>query len=300
MLLKDFYRDHYKPNRLFGKSKNTFRLYDVCLRHIARSLGREAKLEDLNDATIKSHLQRLMDEGRSKGTVNKERCSIVAMWRYACKKGLLKDWPDVPKQVEPARTPMAWTHDDITLLLGACKGTSGFIGDTPAWLFWTALVRVCLDTGERIGALTSCKWNWMEGDSINIKAEVRKGSKRDKWFQLSEETAELLTELRKYRQSEIIFHWPYCETYLWNRYTKILERAGLPTGRKCGMHRLRKTTASVAFQAGLDPQELLDHSDRRTTQRYLDPRFTRDQQPSDILANWLKNPPKPEHRRKRG
>src|SRR5690606_35827652 len=97
-------------------------------------------------------------------------------------------------------------------------------------------------------------------------------------------------ELRKYRQSDFIFHWPYCSTYLWNRYSKIVERAGLPTGRKCGLHRLRKTAASVAWQAGLDPQELLDHKDRRTTQRYLDPRFTRDQQPSVILALWLRSP----------
>lgn len=293
MKLRDFYADHYKPNRLLGASQNTFRLYGICVRHLERSLGREPLLSDLNDETIKKHLQRLLDEGRAKATVNKERCSLLAMWRYACQKNLLEDWPDVPKQHEPTRTPMAWMHADVIKLIEACMATKGYVGNAPAWLFWSTLVRICLDTGERIGALTSCEWSWIDGSSINIPAEVRKGGKRDKWFSLSPETMANLAELKKYKQSNVIFHWPYCYTYLWNRYGKILERAGLPVGRKCKLHRLRKTAASVAYQAGLDPQDLLDHSDRRTTQRYLDPRFTRENQASAALANWLRNPPKP-------
>ncbi len=38
---------------------------------------------------------------------------------------------------------------------------------------------------------------------------------------------------------------------------KIVQEAGLPDGRKSGFHRNRKTVASVAYAAGLDPQDCL-------------------------------------------
>jgi len=297
MRLHEFYLSNYKTSRLHGKSKNTFRLYEICIRHFSRSLGREPMLSDLNDKTIRSHLQRLLDEGRSKATVNKERCSLVAMWRYACKLKLIEDWPDIPKESEPHRTPRAWKHDDVSALLAACQRAPGLIGACPAWLFWTTLVNLCLETGERIGAVLQCEWTWLEGDSINVLAEARKGAKRDKLHRLSPYTVSLIGQMKRYKESKQIFHWPYSYTYIWNRYRKLLESAGLPTGRGFAMHRLRKTCASVAYAAGLDPQEILDHTDRRTTQRYLDPSFTRQTQPAEILAAWLRTPPAKDQRK---
>ena len=290
MRLDAYFDDYYAPSKLLGKSQNTFRLYRVCFQHLANTLGRPAELSDLNDTTIRKHLQRLLDEGRSKATVNKERCSIVALWRHACQKKMVDSWPDIPKYKEPVRTPMAWTRDDVEQLLTACRRSEGYVGTCPAHVYWTALVMTCLDTAERIGAIMQAEWDWLESDSILIRGEARKGGKRDKWFRLSPDTMTLLGEVRRYRQSERIFHWPYSHTYLWRRYKSLVERAGLPTGRRSGYHRLRRTAASVCYAAGMDPQELLDHTDRRTTQRYLDPRHARQTQASDILAAWLRSP----------
>ncbi len=47
-------------------------------------------------------------------------------------------------------------------------------------------VRLTLDTGERISAVISCRWEWLEDGGIIIPAEVRKGSKSDKWYKLSQ------------------------------------------------------------------------------------------------------------------
>lgn len=295
MKLSDFFEVHYKPKRLHGKSKNTVRLYEVCFRNLARTLGREPLLSDLTNESIAAHMQRMLDDGRTKATANKERCQLVALWRYASRIRMLEGWPDVPKEQEPTRVPMAWTREDVDKLLQACAKLDGTIkgSDIPNWLWWTTLVRIMLDTGERVTAVTSAKWSWIETDSILIPAESRKGGKRDKWFALSPQTMLYVSQLRKSSSGDGLFHWPYCSTYLWNRYQRILVSAGLPTGRKSSTHRLRKTHASVGFAAGLDPQELLDHTDRRTTQRYLDPRFARQTQPSKIIADWLRNPPKP-------
>lgn len=302
MKLSEFFTVHYQPKRLHGKSKNTVRLYEVCFRNLAKTLGREPQLCDLTNEIVSAHMQRMLDDGRTKATANKERCQLVALWRYAAKIKMLDGWPDVPKEKEPTRVPMAWTREDIEKLLKACTKLDGTIKDSqiPNWLWWSTLVRVMLDTGERVTAVTSAKWSWLENDSILIPAENRKGGKRDRWYTLSPETIVYIAQLRKLSVSNSVFYWPYSSTYIWNRYQKILESAGLPTGRKSSTHRLRKTHASVGFAAGLDPQELLDHTDRRTTQRYLDPRFARQTKPSKIIADWLRNPPPADLRKRHG
>jgi integrase len=213
---------------------------------------------------------------------------------------MVDNFPDVPKENEPQRVPQAWLQEEVEQLLSTISGLDGTMRGTtiPNWLWWRTLVMVILDTGERIGAVRQAEWDWVSAESILIPAEFRKGGKRDKWFPLSPDTQQLLVQLRHITDDKRkVFPWHYCEMYIWTQYRSILEKAGLPTGRKCGFHRHRKTHASVAYAAGLDPQELLDHCDRRTTQRYLDARFSRKTQASDILADWLRNPPTTEKRK---
>ena len=158
----------------------------------------------------------------------------------------------------------------------------------------------CLDTGERIGAVRQAKWEWVEHDWILFPAESRKGGKRDRRYLLSPATVATLHEIRIRTQSPEIFAWPYCEEYIWRKLKEILIEAGLPHGRKDKFHRFRKTTASVIYAAGMDATDALDHSQRRVTQRYLDPRFARDAQASKIIAAWLRSPPAPKRDKKSG
>lgn len=242
-------------------------------------------MADLTNENIIMHLANR--KGVAPATRNKELAELLAMWRFAVQIGVHTGWPDIQEEPEPKRIPQAWTKTDIVKLMKACKKQNGNIGSVPAWLWWYSLVRLTLDTGERISAVISCRWEWLEDGGIIIPAEVRKGSKSDKWYKLSQECVDLLGTVRVYSQSKLIFHWPYHKGYLWSRYKKIIQEAGLPDGRKSGFHRNRKTVASVAYAAGLDPQDLLDHTDRRTTQRYLDPRFSRSIQASDVIAEWI-------------
>lgn len=296
MLLKKFFVDVYQPRKLRGKSKNTVRLYHVCFRNLAKTLGREPQLADLTNDIVSQHMQRLLDDGRSKATANKERCELVALWRYAAQLKLVDGWPDVQKEIEPIRMPQAWLHEDITKLLATANKLEGTIKDTdiPEWLWWTTLIRVMLDSGERIGAIREAKWEWIRNGEMLVPAEARKGGKRDKWYKLSDESCQLLDQLKLAGKGRPdVFVWTYGNTYLWRKYAKLLEKAGLPTGRKFGTHMLRRTCASVSFAAGLDPQEILGHNDRRVTMRYLDIRFSRQTQPSQILADWLRSKPVP-------
>lgn len=300
MLLREFFDLRYKPRKLHGKSNNTIRIYNVCFNNFSETLGREPLVSDLTDDTVLRHMQRLLNVGRAKATANRERVCLVALWRHAAKLKLLDTWPDVPKEKEPIRAPQAWMREEIMRLLATTMMLDGEIPGTeiPQWLWWRSLIRLILDTGERIGAVREARWEWITGNAILVPAEFRKGGKRDKMFLLSLDTIELLKKLRDKSTTQQVFPWPYSNTYLWNRYRKILEKAGLPTGRKRGMHALRRTTASVAHAAGLDAQTLLDHSSARITQRYLDIRFTRQSQASEAVAAWLRNSPTTTEQRK--
>ena len=259
-----------------------------------------ALINDLNHDTVQGHMQRLLDLGRAKATANRERVCLVALWRYAAQLKMVDTWPDVAKEKEPIRTPQAWMREDVEAILAATTRLTGDLHGTliPAWLWWRTLIRLILDTGERIGAVREARWEWLEKSSILVPAEFRKGGKADKWFPLSVETIQLLGQIKNHTDDKKhIFPWHYCETYLWNRYRKLIEDAGLPTGRNCGYHRLRKTFASVSHAAGLNAQELLDHSSAKITARYLDPRRTT--QASTILAEWLRNPPAAKEDRKK-
>lgn len=80
-----------------------------------------------------------------------------------------------------------------------------------------------------------------------------------------------------------VFPWPYTDTYLWRKYEALLNRAGLPSDRAHKFHCVRKSVASYFEAAGGNATELLGHSSRRITRRYLDPRVVSPPQASDVL-----------------
>ncbi len=290
MTLLAFFEDVYRPRKLFGRSSHTSRLIRYSIDSFGKTLGHQPTLDDLTDDNVVKHMQRVVDEGKSPSTANKDRAQMLALWRFAVLTGLKQGLPHVPQLNAPQRVPMAWTKDEIGRLLAATRSLRGAIGTVPAKVWWTTLVLVCLDTGERIGAISAARWDWISGDWIVVPAEVRKGSRRDKTYRLGAGSIDALATLRKYGHADCVFHWPHSPEYLWTRYRKILKGAGLPHGRRDSFHRLRRTTASIVHAAGMDAQEALDHADRRTTQAYLDPRFKREKQACDVLAEFLERP----------
>ena len=288
MLLLDFFESIYTPSRLRGKSPNTIRLYRLCIRQFGRTMQRTPTLDDLTEANVLRHLARR--SGVSAATRNKELTELLAMWRLASQKGLLSTWPDIRPEHEPERDPIAWMPDEINRLLAAIHRQQGEIAGVPAWLWWSGVVRTILDTGERVSAVLAAEFSWVQGEWLRVPAEARKGKTRDRAYRLSPSTIAGIAAIREHSTQRLIFPWPLNRNYLWQRYREIVADAGLPTGRKYQFHALRKTVGSAVYAAGLDPQDTLDHSDRRTTQRYIDPRFTKEKQTCDILAEFLANP----------
>lgn len=284
LLLQTFYTDHFAPLFLRSRSDNTRRLYGTSIRTFSRYLTRPATLEDLNDTTVNRFLDFYRHIPRSPFSVNKERSNLLAMWRFACRKGFLTEWPDVAPEVEPERIPQAWTADEIARLLHACERVVGTIGGVPAAAWWRALHLVCWDTGERIGAVRDLEWPHADliGGYMLVPAELRKGKRRDRLYKLAPDTVDALQGITLPIRASI-FPWPYCRTYLWNRYGRLLRQAGLPCGRLSKFHRIRRSVATHYEAAGGNATELLGHSSRSVTLAYLDPRIIHKQQAVDLL-----------------
>ena len=292
MKLAQFLETVFLPRKIRANAKNTMRLYRYTVRHFEFVIGRPAQLEDLCDANVQLTMRSMLERGCSPYTANKERSQLCAIWRFACREGRLKLWPNVNAELEPERVPRAWMEPEIRKLYSHVDALEGNMRglEIPQRLWWRALLMVAFDTAERIGAVSGAEWDNLDGTWLLFPAEVRKGKRRDRLFELDMQTVEVLIRLRKLQCSHMMFPWPYSPSYIWTKYDAILRSAGLPHGPRDKFHRIRKTVASIAHACGLNAQELLDHQDRRTTQKYLDPRFTRNAQACTVVANYLADP----------
>lgn len=284
LTLKAFFSDYFAPLFLRARTYNTRRLYHTTINNLERFLGREPRLSDLDDLTINRYLDWFRQLPRSPYSVNKERSNVLAVWRFACRKGFLSIWPDIEADPQPERIPLAWTANEICALFTSLEKLEGKICGIPSRHWWKALLWICWDTGERISAARSIEWENvdLDGGWVHIPAERRKGGRRDRLYKLAPDTLQLL-RLIHVTEKGPVFPWPYSPNYLWNLYEKILERAGLPTDRKSKFHRIRKSVASHCEAAGQNATEILGHSSRSVTRAYLDPRIVKTPQASDVL-----------------
>ena len=284
MTLTTFFNDFYRPLKLRGRSLNTIRLYWNTVKQYEKFLGRPATIEeDLNDLQVSRYLEHRSRE-RSPFTSEKERNQLCALWRCAADRRLIDMRPCIPVTPIPIRVPTAWSIEQLKALLATAKVLPGKVGDVPARVWWTALVQVLWQSAERIGAIMSVDKFDYTRPMILVRAEHRKGGKRDKLFTFTDPVCDLLDVLVKSGNGPKLFAWPRGYEYLWNRFGKIVKAAGLEGGRRNKFHQLRRSAATHYAARGGDPTALLDHSSPRITRAYLDPRFIdTGPKPCDVL-----------------
>lgn len=281
--LQEFFLSTYRPLRLRGRSANTSRLYGCTIRAYGRWLEREPVLGDLDDLTISRYLEHRAS-CRSPYTAEKERTQLLALAHLAFVRGVIKVMPCVPPSPLPDRIPVAWSVEQLSSLMRAAAETPGFVGSVPAGIWFSALLRVLWESAERVGAVLACAPADFSPPRLYVRAENRKGGKRDRYYTLSPQTCALVSQAAG---TSRLFEWPGCASHLWQRFKKIVSRAGLNSGRDSAFHALRRSAASHYEAAGGDAAALLDHSSRRITRRwYLDRRLTdRCTPPHEVLPS---------------
>lgn len=275
----------YESRNLQFASEGRRRQYRIQLKHLGAHLKREGTTDDLTDAAVTSFLSAFR-AGRSPATVNKARTHLLALWRFAARKGIVSDWPDVPAMPEPRRTPAAWSSSQLARLWAALSEAKGFVGGIPAAAWWRSLHAVAWDTGERIGALLAVEPGHVDlADGwLHVPAENRKFGREDRLFPLHRETCqELRGVLAVQRNRGLVWPCPFSQATLYRRYSAILKRAELPADRRSKFHRMRRSAASHLKAAGGDAQALLGHASAATTRGYIDPRIAVEQNASSLL-----------------
>ncbi len=268
--------DLYIAKRLKSGSENTIRLYKHSIASFAKSIGKIPELSDLTDEAIERHMWGIVNRGGAPESANKDRGQLIALWNFAAKRGIVSTWPDNRPLNEPEKVPLGWLPDELARLLKACEDQPGTIGDCRASLWWVCMVRVLLETGERIGAIRWLTKSALQDNWLLVPAHLRKGKRRDRLYTLQSETIEKLRDLiKENRSNKSLFPWDRCETYLYNRFNKILEAANLPTDRRSKFHRLRRTVASAVAREGGDATAALDHASPRTTKKISRPSHCR-------------------------
>lgn len=281
--LLDVCEQYYFVRNTRIRCADTQRQYRFAIANLAEALGRQPLLSDLSDDNVALMMIAGRAHRRSVRTINERRGRINALWSWLARRGHLKQFPTTPADPEPQRIPLAWSRQELDQLLRACESLRGKVGDVRAADWWRSLHFALWDSGERITALLSARWCDLSGEWLTIQAESRKGKRQDMLYRLAPDTLAAIEKIRQPAR-ELVWPWPLNQNYLWTRYKNIRKRAGLATDRRSSFHRLRRSVATHAQAAGLDASELLGHSTPAVTRKsYLDPRFSQQQRPADVL-----------------
>jgi integrase len=285
--LHDYFNRCYWSRKI-GRSTRTKVLYLHTIKHFSLHLGRVALVSDLNDDAVCSFIQ-ARHAATSCHTASRDRTNLMAIATFAAKKRHIPEFLDVPTVPLVYPMPTAYRPEQFAQLMTACRTAPGLVGKVAAADWWTAFNVVALTTGERTEALLSLHWEWLTPDGwLRVPANVRKGGRKAMTYRLSPATLMLVDRLRT-NGAELIFatHWKCVESFYWN-YTKLLKRAGLPSGRRWKPQMLRRTFASYLKLAGGNATDALAHDSSSTTRRhYEDPTVTDKPAPGDDVARYF-------------
>jgi len=288
MLLQELLVGYYAP--LKGISDRTLQLYGYTIASFSEVLGRPATVADFEELSIARFLAHRV-RTREPATAAKDRAQLRALWEFAARRKLCDTWPTIPLIRVPERVPEAWMSDEFQRLVNQASLERTSVAGIPGGLWWVAILRLCYDSGERIGSVMQLRWKFVRGCTVVFRAEGRKGCRRDILREISVETADALLAIKGSRGPEdLVFPWGCGRGYVWKRLEILLKRAGLPSGRKDKFHKIRKTTASYYEAAGGSAQRLLDHADPATTRKYLDPRIVKGQSAPDVIPPIARPP----------
>lgn len=302
-----FLKTVYQPQRLGAAPASTIESFERSVRLLYRFKESVVLLSDLTDDLVSRAMQDLLSKGRALSTCNNFRRHLLAIWRFAKRRGAVTTMPDVQRFREPRPIPAAWSLDDVATILDAASrhpgsialpGTNGVILLGP---FFVALLRTLYETGARITALLSLRRTAVDLESCFLRVDARYQKHRaDGLYKVSSTTIDALSSIWT-PERELMFPWPYDRKgRQWptlNRHLRaILRGAGFTPGPKDGFHKFRRTLATVITEKmGIEEaRKQLGHSSIAVTKGYVDPSKLSIVHPIDVL------PPLPAPKRKGG
>jgi integrase len=266
----------YRPRKLLGKSPRTVDMYLETFDRFGDFLQHAPTLDDLTEEAVCGFLEWRLANGAAHHTTDKEGGKVKALANYAARKRHIPEFLDIPAINPPEILPTCWRREEVEKLFRACREARGRFGDAPRSVWWVTFHALCLATGERTEAMLSLTWDMLQGSTLSVPANIRKGKRKAARYRLPPSVLEELEQLRRFTTGRI-FAVPWKDVFssFYGHYTKLLKRAGLPSGRRFKPQCLRRTFASFLEAGGGDATEALGHTDRSVTREsYLDTSIT--------------------------
>ena len=278
MTLREFFKTTYRPLRLRGRSPKTSTLYEATFRAfdrwlVAEGIADECRIDHLDELVLARYLEHRAST-RSPYTAERERSALMAIARLAWERRVpgLERMPSCPPGRLPDRVPTAWTAEEMQRLFAEAGRARRYVGSIHASEWFPAAIQLAFETGERIGALMATPVRSYQRPTLLVDAEVRKGGRRGRVYQLSESLCDRLDRLQAHGY-EMVLPWPGNKSAVYRRLKLIMKRAGL-AGKRMAWHQIRRTAISQIAAAGGDPVAFAGHSSPAVTKRwYLDPRM---------------------------
>jgi integrase len=260
-------------------NRKTQALYAMLADRLAKFLGREATVADLDDLVMSRYLRWRAETPGWRGqlpkpaTVQKDKVMLQAAWNLAARKRWAAEFPELPRIKVPKRLPYgrAYTSDDVVKLIRRARMRCGKTGGLPSAWWWSTLVYAAYCTGERFTALTSIKWAQVDLERCTLiyLGETRKGQTRDIERDIAPELARMMS-FHKRGPDDLVWPWDRKSRSQW---TSLKLLCKLAVVRYRGFHGFRRSAASYAALAGgrAAATQLLDHSDPKLQEIYVDP-----------------------------
>jgi len=258
----------------------TMQLYAMLLDRLRAFLGHEPTTADLDDLTISRYLRhRATNVYRGQpirpASVQKDKVMLQAVWNLAARKRWVAEFPELPriKVAKSIPTGRAYTAEDVAMLIRRARRRIGTTGGQPSAWWWSTLIYMAYCTGERATALMSLRWGELDTARRRVifLGATRKGSTRDIERDFTADLAKFL-EARRRRPEDLVWPWDRHRGSLWTSLKLLCRLAGV---KYRGFHGLRRTRASYAALAGgaAAATQVLDHSDPKLQERYVDPQI---------------------------
>lgn len=266
-------------------SDRTLELYQSTLDRFADFLRSEScdptrapMVADLDDMVVSKFLRwraRTPHRGRvaKPASVLKDRTGLVALWNFAARKRWAAEFPALARMRVAQRIPRAYTAEDVAKLIRAGRTRPRLVGGQPAAWWWPTLIYAAFCTAERISALLALRWSEVDLDrcTITFLGDTRKGATRDIVRQITPDLAHMM-RVRQGSPGDLVWHWDRVhKESIWTSLKLLCLKAGV---QYRGFHGLRRAAASytAAGPGGrAAASALLDHSNPRLLDHYVDP-----------------------------
>lgn len=238
--------------------------------------------EEFEPSQIKpKHVARLrLKDSETPGAANRNQIFLRIVFKYALQEGLVDSNPCLGQErLIAGRRTRYLTNEEFDKILSAAGPRLRVI------------MKLCYLTGQRIGNILKIKFEHLGEEGISFGRHKTSQALIVKWSaglrEAVQEAESLLTDgkISLIRKGPLLrgeragkrHKAPSYHTVL-EQWWKACEKAEV---LDVTPHDLRAKSATDAEKQGINPQELLDHADRKTTEGYLrDPEVPRVQGPS--------------------